>query len=193
MKKVIIWIALGILIIALIFFIKNIFNLGYKTLTEEPVIINSDTSGKLSSELDAELEVKKGDGNIVEIILRGKNKVLRSEGFTEKLKISSLSGLTAIPLSGLSLVDGDLEWEGTVAGNEIAEITAKAKTINEGEINILGCVRSDDYRKDSLGNNVGSASDCEIVYLLVKGDNIFVSNEPFTKIDYERQPRPLAS
>ena len=168
MRNKLIWIAGIIIIVILIFLANNFFNLKYGTLTSEDLVINSEVSGDISSELDAELIVKSDAEDIIYITLRGKSRAIHSNNFTENLTIF-------LP-DGISLISGDSEDVIEVIGNEVAEINVKVRISDDDEKSIIACVSSDNY----YGYNDSRTAECEGFYVLSKRGKILISKKSAT-------------
>jgi hypothetical protein len=78
--------------------------------------------------------------------------------------------------AGLQLEEGRLEWEGNLKGEEIGEFRAKVKAVHDMEVAVSA---------SAIGHAAGGRidADTEQFYVLVKGNSIRISLDPFTRYD----------
>lgn len=76
---------------------------------------------------------------------------------------------------GLKLVEGNLTWHGSIVGNDIVELKAKVRAIQNGEWRIKG------YAEYILDKN-NWIGDEEQLYLLVTENRVLISKESFEPV-----------
>jgi hypothetical protein len=76
--------------------------------------------------------------------------------------------------AGLELVEGNVNWHGTITGDEWVEFKVKVKAVQNGEWKVEAKARTPPTGDSWWG-------DIERFYVLIKDDEILVSEAPFTK------------
>ena len=170
------YLILGIIVIAIV--VAVILLITYTTteisvLTENPVIINKESSGAPSSPMDLILSITQfSEDKTSEITV----KVGKRTGYkTEWFQANNTKVEIELP-EGFELIEGNLAWTGDIKGEEVAELKIKVRAVKNGEWIIkTNAITNEFLAYESVG-------DAETVYSLVKDNEVLINDEPFTPI-----------
>ncbi len=170
------YLILGIIIVAVI--VVAIFVDRYTTteiyiLTENPVVINTETSGVPSSAMDLVLIATQfSEDRTSEITVR----ISKREGYPiEGVNWADTTAGITLP-DGFELIEGDLNWQGDIIGDDIKEFKIKVKAVENGEWIVEANAKYMIYEDNWWG-------DIERFYILVKDDEVLISDRSFTPVN----------
>ncbi|MFZ3077043.1 MAG: hypothetical protein WA139_01165 [Candidatus Aenigmatarchaeota archaeon] len=138
-------------------------------LKGNPVVINKDVSGTpASSPLDLVLAINQFSVDKTGEITA---KIGKREGYSNPVNWTDVKAEIILP-EGLELLEGNLNWQGSIVWDEVKEFTIKVKAVKDGEwvvkANVKATITIDSWWADS-----------EQLYLLVKDDKVLISDVPF--------------
>lgn len=139
-------------------------------LKGNPVVINKGISGTpASSPVDLVLTINQfSDDKTSEITA----KIGKREGYSNPVNWNDVKAEIILP-EGLELLEGNLNWQGSIVGDDVKEFTIKVKAVKDGEwivkANANYTIDKDNYWVDS-----------EQLYLLEKDGKVLIGDTPFT-------------
>lgn len=166
----------GVIVVAIVvfgvLFGSNILFPKYHVLTENPVVINKDISGAPSSPMDLELSATQfSDDKTSEITA----KISKREGYPiEAVNWTNTNAKINLP-EGLELVEGDVNWQGDIVGNDQKGFKIKVRAVQNGEWTVEASAKCTVDETNWYG-------DTESFYVLVKDNEVLISDRSFTPV-----------
>lgn len=168
------YLILGIVVVVVIVAVILVGRYGItetSLLTQNPVVINTETSGVASSPMDLILSATQfSDDKTSEITVRvGKRVGYKAEWF----EANNTKAEIQLP-EGLELIEGNSIWTGDISSEEVAEFKVKVRAVENGEWVVRANAISDEFPAyESVG-------DTERFYILVKDDQVLIGDRSFT-------------